>query len=100
MVFQRKSCDDFVFEQLGGNKCKEPRFSTQTLIAQYDIVDEEEIDEINEEIYRSSPKVKPKKGFSEGYWLYEILKQPKLSLFAIKNQKRLRQNFMYEGLIS
>jgi hypothetical protein len=48
-------------------------------------VDEEEIDEINEEIYRSSPKVKPKKGFSEGYWLYEILKQPKLSLFAIKD---------------
>jgi hypothetical protein len=38
------------------------------LIAQYDLVDNDEIEEINEEIYRSSPKVMPKKGFSEAFW--------------------------------
>jgi predicted neutral ceramidase superfamily lipid hydrolase len=38
------------------------------LIAQYDLVDNDEIEEINEEIYRASPKVTPKKGFSEGFW--------------------------------
>jgi hypothetical protein len=37
-------------------------------VAQYDLVDDDEIEEINEEIYRNSPKVIPKKGFSEGFW--------------------------------